>query len=111
MSRKDVENAKIALKHRLYSQPTWSMIDILRSAVEKDSARVILHYDENKIPIGCAVRVHDNHMIHVFVRKKHRGKGIGTMLVNKLKTKKCWGSKDSPSNGRIFKYNGIATYY
>lgn len=107
MARKDIENAKIALKYRLYSQPTYQLIDALRETIEEDSWKVVLHYDECGTPVGCAVRNKRTHMIQVFVRKACRGKGIGSILVNQLKTKKSWGSRSSISDGKIFYYNGI----
>lgn len=105
MTRRDIENAKIALIHRLYSQPTYLLIEELRSIAAGHKSKCILHYIEG-IPVGVCVR-NPNGRLQVFVRKSHRKKGIGSLLVNKLKTKNSHGSPDSISNGKIFKYNGV----
>ena len=111
MARKDIENAKLALKHRLYSQPTYQLIEALKETIHTDCSKVVLHYDAHGTPIGCALRLKSTHMIQVFVRKAFRGQGIGRSLVNQLKTKKSWGSKCSISCGRIFECNGIKAKY
>lgn len=107
MSRKDVENARLALKHRLYSQPTFQLIDLLRDVVRNDSAKVVLHCNDEGVPVGVAVRTKGRQMIQVFVRKACRGQGIGSKLVSQLKTKHSWGSSSSISQGKIFRFNGV----
>ena len=108
MATRDVENALLALKHRLYSNPQYQLIEILRRvALYGEDWKVILHKNLEGIPVGVAVRRKSDHHIQVFVRKACRGQGIGSKLVNKLKTNKSYGSVHSISNGKIFKYNGI----
>lgn len=109
MAKQDIENAKLALKHRLYSQPTYRLIEELRGiGLYEAPGRCILHYEDG-VPVGCAIRV--NGQIQVFVRKSKRNRGIGRSLVKRLKVRGCWGSKSSISQGRIFDLNGIKTFY
>lgn len=101
------EKAKLALKHRLYSQPTWCMIDDLRECVKyPDDFTIELAFKGDK-PVGVAILDKRCKMLQVFTRKAERGHGIGSALVRKVKVEGSWGSAESPSNGRIFEYNGV----
>ena len=105
--QKNIENAKLALKHRLYSRPDWLLKGALECITQTGESTCTLYYKEG-VPVGCAIREVTGNLIMVFVRKAYRKQGIGSLLVKRVKTKNSWGDSNSPSNGRIFRYNGIS---
>tara|TARA_R110000744_G_C19371770_1_gene563124 strand:- start:8851 stop:9198 length:348 start_codon:yes stop_codon:yes gene_type:complete len=104
---KNRNNANLALKHRLYSRPDWEMRPELEQTVEDGKSTCTLYFKDG-VPVGCAIRGWSSNLIMVFVRKSYRKQGIGSKLVNRVKTGNSWGCSDSPSNGKIFQYNGIS---
>lgn len=104
---KNIANAKLALKHRLYSRPDWELKPELECIAQTGESTCTLYYKDG-VPVGCAIREHTSNLIMVFVRKAYRGKGIGSLLVKRVRAKGAWGDSNSPSEGRIFKYNGVS---
>lgn len=77
------ELADIALKNRLYVSG-WKLSYTFRSIRDEDwNDTVLLYYQKGK-PVGVAVIRRDKN-IEVFVKKKYRRQGIGTLLVNRCK--------------------------
>ena len=105
--KKNAENAKLALKYRLYSNPAWELKRELERIAETGESTCTIYCKDN-IPVGCAVREVSSNLVMVFVRKAYRKMGIGSVLVKRVKSKGCWGASNSPSKGKIFKYNGIS---
>ena len=110
-SKSEIEQAcHLARKFRLYSQPDWCLIDNLR--YPEDLKCIALAF-VGDTPIGVAIHEDRYPRIQVFVRKALRNNGVGSELVNAVKTEESYGMSDSPSEGRIFEYNGIRvqSYY
>lgn len=105
--QKNADNAKLALKHRLYSNPNWCLKEELECIAQTGESTCTL-YCKDGIPIGCAIREVTSNLIMVFVRKAYRKQGIGSLLVKRVRTKESWGDSNSPSKGKIFKHNGIS---
>lgn len=105
--QKNSENAKLALKNRLYSSPEWELKQELENIALTGESTCTLYCKDGK-PVGCAVREVTSNLIMVFVRKAYRKQGIGSLLVKRVKTKGCWGSSNSPSKGKIFNFNDIS---
>lgn len=105
-----VDKAKLALKHRLYSQPNWCLIQELRSCVRNDGVgyKISLRY-EGDIPVSIALLKTKTRQVQAFTRKCCRGKGHASLAIKEVvgRRKKCWGANNSPSNGKIFEYNGL----
>lgn len=110
-SKSEIEQAcLLARKFRLYSQPGWCLIDELR--YPKGLKCIALAF-VGDTPIGVVISKLKCPQMQVFVRKAFRGNGVGSELVNAVKTEKSYGMSNSPSGGRIFEYNGIhvQSYY
>lgn len=77
------EGVNIALKNRLFVSG-WSLNGDLKEAKNCTENKKISIAFENNIPIGVAFD--DGTQIEAFVRKSKRRKGIGSKLVNLVKT-------------------------
>ena len=79
------EKARIAISNRLFVN-NWSLHDDLINIRDGNYEYDIeLYYDHHK-PIGIIVYSRRS-IIGIFVRKKYRRQGIGTKLVNFVKSK------------------------
>lgn len=105
--QKNIDNAKLALKHRLYSRPDWQLKSELECIAQTGESTCTLFFKDDK-PVGCAIREVTSKLVMVFVRKAYRKQGIGSLLVKRIKVDGCWGASSSPSEGKIFKYNGVS---
>lgn len=79
------KGADVALKARLYVngwQLSGELVKIRKGSVR---AQVALAYDTDGVPVGVSVRGEGN-WLNVFVRKSHRKNGVGTLLVEALKS-------------------------
>ena len=93
ISQETIENAKIALKHRLFV-PGWQMRELLLQAAGRKqplSPMVVelLYRGDQPVAVGLSkytlsenIRV--SCIVHVFVRKTHRRQGLGRQLVHQL---------------------------
>ena len=104
----NVEKAKLALRHRLYAQPHWCLIDSLKECVKTGGKHfdISLSIVDDK-PVSIALLDNRDKMVQVFTRVKYRGQGLGSENLNKVKKRDIFGSIRSPSKGRIFVNNGI----
>ena len=78
------EVKKILQEAELYDE-TWEARENLKRKIERDPQSILIAVDENKI-VGCVFIVEDgwNGFIwRLCVRKSHRKKGIGSMLLQK----------------------------
>lgn len=80
----DSKPADIALKARLYVSGWTLSKDLAEIRKGSVKALVALAYNPSGIPVGVSVR--EGNWISVFVRKSHRRKGAGTLLVKALKS-------------------------
>jgi len=82
------EAAKLALHHRLFVSQGWDLNTRLhRIAKGSLDAAVVIAFEE-ETPIGVAVKFCPRWErfaeVQVFVRKKHRRKGVGRAMFKKL---------------------------
>ena len=76
--------ADIALQARLYVSGWQLSGDLVRIRKGSVKAQVALAYDPSGAPVGVSVR--EGNWLNVFVRKSHRRHGVGTLLVEALKS-------------------------
>lgn len=90
---KDISNADIALKNRLYVNG-WNLSAMLRKIRSNQVESIVDIFYEQEKPVGVLViektcKMKDKHidsyLIQVFVKKNYRRKGIASALINRNK--------------------------
>jgi len=115
---KMIEGAKIAIKHRLCI-PGWQLRINYQSIVESAFAepenkkrtygwyRVLVVAFLDKEPVGSLL-IENDRCVMLFVKRKHRRKGIGTAMVKKalrqidFKKNEVWGWKGNKCSKGFF---------
>lgn len=105
----DNEAATLALDYQLFIKDRVlhrSLITTKHTGVH----HVYLIVDRDDVPVGVGIVV--RRLLHVYVQREHRRKGIGTMIVKAVKSRvqEIIGAPGIPGWDTFFKKNGVTCY-
>ena len=123
---KTSENARLALRHRLYvAKESWGLQSALRlAALSPGLFYVELHY-ENGVPVGVILI---QHMVHtrkyrnvlgaqIFVRSAYRRRGIATKLLKSFvdphprRVRKICANKGVEGSQEFWRSHGVTPWF